>query len=252
MRQSQDLWNRLVPGSGPATTGQGEVVRIAGRLAREILVDGRMNGDADFAAMLTALVAARFRWGPWPTPADRDRRSGSGAGSALYAPRPALSSRVAASGGRGLAESMKNRSFTAVALATAAVAVGGVVAGRTRRAPGSQGVSADDAARWRVVTIDRPRGELPVDGPLPEPLALLGGSVEVRWTDAPGDHGTELAARCAGEPHEVRAALRESKQLLEVGWVMTNTPQPEGARPATPAGLLTDLLVRRSPGEGVL
>jgi hypothetical protein len=81
--------------------------------------------------------------------------------------------------------------------------------------------------RWHVVTVNRPLQE--VQGPLPEPLASLGDAVEVAVRPAPADKGTELAARprpgADGDQAELvrrtRVALRDSKQLLETGEVLS-------------------------------
>ncbi|MDD1506334.1 ankyrin repeat domain-containing protein [Pseudomonas sp. CNPSo 3701] len=54
--QHQQLWQLLVPSNGPAATVQGEVIRLSGRISREIHHNGAANWDADFKAMLTALV----------------------------------------------------------------------------------------------------------------------------------------------------------------------------------------------------
>lgn len=54
--QHQQLWALLVPSSGAALTVQGEVIRISGRISREIHHNGSANWDGDFKAMLTALV----------------------------------------------------------------------------------------------------------------------------------------------------------------------------------------------------
>ncbi|HEY1087495.1 MAG TPA: ankyrin repeat domain-containing protein [Archangium sp.] len=51
------LWSSLVPSSGAAATVQGEVIRVSGRLARELLGNGAANWDADFAAMAKVFVA---------------------------------------------------------------------------------------------------------------------------------------------------------------------------------------------------
>ena len=53
-KQFSELWGILVPGSGPAASVQGEVIRIAGRIGHEILDNGGANWDRDFAAMATA------------------------------------------------------------------------------------------------------------------------------------------------------------------------------------------------------
>ena len=55
--QYQQLWELLVPSSGAAVTAQGEVIRISGRISREIHHNGSANWDADFKAMLAALVS---------------------------------------------------------------------------------------------------------------------------------------------------------------------------------------------------
>ncbi len=50
------LWEMLVPPSGPARTVQGEVIRIVGRLRHEIEGNGGINWSDDFRAMQDALV----------------------------------------------------------------------------------------------------------------------------------------------------------------------------------------------------
>ena len=55
-KQYQKLWEYLVPGSGPAKTAQGEAIRIAGKVAYEILDNGGMNWNKDFVNMLDAFV----------------------------------------------------------------------------------------------------------------------------------------------------------------------------------------------------
>lgn len=54
-KQYQKLWDLLVPASGAASTVQGEVVRLAGRLSNEILDNGSINWDADFEKMADAV-----------------------------------------------------------------------------------------------------------------------------------------------------------------------------------------------------
>jgi hypothetical protein len=53
--QYHELWSLLVPASGPAATVQGEVIRIAGRLLRELDRNGGFNWDRGFEAMARAL-----------------------------------------------------------------------------------------------------------------------------------------------------------------------------------------------------
>lgn len=55
--QFDALWDALVPPTGRAATVQGEVVRICGKVAHEILDNGGMNWDADFRALARALPA---------------------------------------------------------------------------------------------------------------------------------------------------------------------------------------------------
>lgn len=124
-------------------------------------------------------------------------------------------------------------------------------------------------SRWRAVTIDRSVEEVMPDGRVPGPLAALGDLVEVETRPAPGDRGTELRARLReAEPsgvsgaasrvigddprQQVRAALREAKQLVEVGEVLRVDPTPHGQRPATPGGALVEGVTKRAGGEGVL
>ena len=53
--QHEDLWQLLVPSSGPAQTLQGELVRITGKIAREIVGNGSANWGPDFRNMLQAI-----------------------------------------------------------------------------------------------------------------------------------------------------------------------------------------------------
>ncbi|MEU8181613.1 hypothetical protein AB0B86_12690 [Micromonospora sp. NPDC049047] len=89
---------------------------------------------------------------------------------------------------------------------------------------------------WEVVTVDRPPEQVLPGGRWPEPLRRLDGAVEVRVRPAPGDRGTELAARpLAGATPPVglaahlvgddpgllvRRALRQIKQRAEAGEVL--------------------------------
>jgi hypothetical protein len=71
-----------------------------------------------------------------------------------------------------------------------------VAAARLLRVPRRRrGADADVPARWEVVTVDRPPEQVLPDGRWPDPLRGLDGAVEVRVRPAPGDRGTELAAR---------------------------------------------------------
>lgn len=83
----------------------------------------------------------------------------------------------------------------------------------------------EDPRRWRAVTVNLSPDEVEI----PEPLTALGDAIEIRTRPAPGDKGTEIHARLTnhrsdGVDHKdaletLRQALRESKQLLEFGWI---------------------------------
>lgn len=52
----QELWELLVPSSGAATTVQGEVIRISGRIHEELYHNGGANWDSDYRRMADSLV----------------------------------------------------------------------------------------------------------------------------------------------------------------------------------------------------
>ncbi len=54
--QHQELWALLVPSSGAASTVQGEVVRIAGRIADELDGNGGVNWDRGYMKMADAFL----------------------------------------------------------------------------------------------------------------------------------------------------------------------------------------------------
>ncbi|MGY1843423.1 hypothetical protein [Modestobacter sp. SYSU DS0875] len=128
------------------------------------------------------------------------------------------------------------------------------------RVPGvGQSSVTDDprtaARRWRAVTVLTDADALRTTPPAP--LTAFGDRLEVRVTPAPGDRGAELAARFRGpvtkdEIGELRAALREAKQLVEVGQVLRVEPQPHGHRKETPQGAVLDGMTRDAGKEGVL
>jgi len=128
--------------------------------------------------------------------------------------------------------------------------------------PGRASKAERDLRRWLVVTVEGDPAQLRAEGQLPTPLAELGSSVEVEVRPGPGDWGTEILARPAvasSSPtadrdlrDQIRSALRQTKQLLEVGEVLVAEPRPEGRRPATVAGKLVDHAVRTADGKGVL
>ena len=55
-KQHDELWNLLVPGKGHAATVQGEVIRISGKVAYEVMDNGGINWDSDYRKMLKYLV----------------------------------------------------------------------------------------------------------------------------------------------------------------------------------------------------
>jgi hypothetical protein len=132
----------------------------------------------------------------------------------------------------------------------------------------SDGRAPDDGVtRWQVVTVYRPGDEVMPDGNPPEPLAKLGDRIDVRAQPAPGDRGTELAARLRTPPspdatgpiarisgedprQEVRAALRNVKMLIETGEILQPDRPPTTKRTLT--GLPLELVTRRARGEGRL
>lgn len=141
---------------------------------------------------------------------------------------------------------------------------GGVLLDRLQhvRIPGvGQASVTDDAGtsarRWRAVTVLREPDDVGTPLAPPPPLDRLADRLEVRIAPAPGDKGTELAARFRSRPSdddlaELRSALREAKQLLEVGEVLRVDGQPHGSRPATPQGAALEGMTEAAPGEGVL
>ncbi|MFC4062214.1 hypothetical protein ACFOWE_28250 [Planomonospora corallina] len=162
----------------------------------------------------------------------------------------------------------------AVGTAAAAVAVVVLAGAGTRAArrlsahrTRHTGRNRREADRWLQVTINRSPEEVMPEGRLPQPLVRLGDTIEVRARRAPGDRGTELAARLLEEVprgvrgtaarlsgddprQEVRRALREAKSLLETGEVL-RPDEPSTNRP-TLTGKVVDLAVRRASGEGRL
>lgn len=61
-QKHEDLWKKLVPEDGHAETVQGEIVRITGKVTREILDNGGINWDDDYKLM-TASLAKYFDMG---------------------------------------------------------------------------------------------------------------------------------------------------------------------------------------------
>jgi len=151
-----------------------------------------------------------------------------------------------------------------VGAAVVVAAAGAVVLARRRRPRSAPGTGAASAPRsgWLAVTVARDVDDVLPAGRTPGPLARFGDAVELEARIAPGDKGTELRARfrqgapraAAGDRDRgrLRAALREAKQLIEVGEVLRVDPAPHGRRTATPTGALVELATARSNEEGTL
>ena len=106
-----------------------------------------------------------------------------------------------------------------------AAAAGGtaVIARRLLRSRTPAGWPTPDEGsrdRWHVATVALPINEVAPDGRPPQPLAGLGDEVDIRIRPAPGDKGTEIAARSRtgrDGARAVRRAIRETKSTLETG-----------------------------------
>ena len=129
-----------------------------------------------------------------------------------------------------------NRTVSRVVV-LAGVGAGVVVVRRMTGRRFDSGGPREAQDRWHTVTVNRPPEEVAPDGRLPEPLEALGDAVEVQIRPAPGGRGTEVAARLRGDVpsglaaaaariagndprQDLRAALRQSRQLLETGEVL--------------------------------
>jgi ankyrin repeat protein len=75
--QFDELWNLLVPSNGSAKTVQGEVIRLAGRIARELLHNGGTNWDRGFRQMKDALFTHLGSATPVGTTTERAELSGN-------------------------------------------------------------------------------------------------------------------------------------------------------------------------------
>ena len=113
------------------------------------------------------------------------------------------------------------------------------------------------AGRWLVVTVYRQPDDVrtQVDGS--GPLSRMRAEIELTVRPAPGDKGTELAARPTAADggsvdtrRALRAALREAKSVLECGEVVE--PSRPGSSHPGPAGQVLQAVTRRAWGEGRL
>ena len=111
--------------------------------------------------------------------------------------------------------------------------------------------------RWLVVTVNRQPDDVRtrVDGS--GPLSRMREDVEVTVRPAPGDKGTELAARPTASDggsvetrRALRVALRETKSLIECGEVVE--PSRPGSSHPGPAGRVLRAVTARARGEGRL
>lgn len=158
------------------------------------------------------------------------------------------------------------------AAAVLAAAAGGVAVRRALRSPGPgrlgmAGMSRQGEPRWHAVTINRPVEEVVRDGQPPAPITELGDLVEVRTRAAPGGRGTELAlrlrdgvpsgisgvaARVKGDDpvQAVRKALREAKQLVETGEILS--PDRPGTSRSTPLNRPLEMVTGHGREEGRL
>ncbi|WP_258723334.1 hypothetical protein [Cellulomonas sp. NS3] len=115
--------------------------------------------------------------------------------------------------------------------------------------------------RWHVVTVHRDPSDVDVAAARPRPLAALGDAVELRTAPAPGDRGTELAARVRPDSGlsasdakdldgHVRQALRDTRCLLETGEVLR--PDDLGTSRATLTNAPLRFALRRAKTGGRL
>ncbi|GAA3392476.1 hypothetical protein [Cryptosporangium minutisporangium] len=133
----------------------------------------------------------------------------------------------------------------------------------TRRARNR--TATTDTSRWRFVTVNVSPDQVKADGLLPEPLRELGPETEIVIRPAPGDKGTEIGVRLAeGEPSGVKAAasraagtdprqavrkaLRDTRQLLETGEILS--PDRPGTTKKTLTGKPLELAIAHAKGEG--
>lgn len=65
--QHNELWELLVPSSGPAATIQGEVIRISGRIAHELDGNGGGNWDSEYKKMADAYLRFVQQGKPLPS-----------------------------------------------------------------------------------------------------------------------------------------------------------------------------------------
>lgn len=128
----------------------------------------------------------------------------------------------------------------------------GAAGQRPDRANGSDG-----PGRWLVVTVYRTPQDVQAQVDSSGPLSRMRGEIEVTVRPAPGDKGAELAARPTAPGSDttemrrsLRAALRETKSVLECGEVVE--PSRPGSSHPGPAGQLLRAVTARAWGQGRL
>jgi hypothetical protein len=111
--------------------------------------------------------------------------------------------------------------------------------------------------RWLAVTVYREPDDVRAEVDGSGPLSRMRHEIEVTVRAAPGDKGAELAARPTAPDggsvdlrRAVRAALRETKSLLECGEVVE--PSRPGSSHPGPAGQVLRAVTNRAWGEGRL
>lgn len=108
-----------------------------------------------------------------------------------------------------------------------------------------------------MVTIYRQPEEVQTQVDGSGPLSRMRGEIELTVRPAPGDKGTQLAVRpkapdrdSVGMRRALRAALRETKSILECGAVVE--PSRPGSSHPGPAGQVLRAVTKRAWGEGRL
>jgi hypothetical protein len=162
-----------------------------------------------------------------------------------------------------------NRRSAGITVAAVAGGAALLVAQSRLRSPSGAGAPAEPQSRWRAVTVNRTAEEVSAGGRVADLMTSLGSDIEVEVRPAPGDKGTELRARLKANgssggisrggsdyererTRELRRALREVKQIIEVGEILRVDPTPHGRRTPTPMGALVEFATDRGPEEGLL
>jgi hypothetical protein len=132
--------------------------------------------------------------------------------------------------------------------------------GAVRMLVGSAGQHPHGAVgpgRWLVVTVYRKPADVQTQVEGSGSLSRMRSEIELTVRAAPGDKGAELAARptapeggSVGMRRALRAALRETKSILECGAVVE--PSRPGSSHPGPAGELLRAVTARAWGQGRL